>query len=407
MPGTPSKNALRGTDSGGGSHASLTALAFFSILIFAAGVSITPVSLRAIGESCGVEPKLLGSRLFFVEFAGFFAAVLLGGYLADRVGKRPILQVGCLLSCLGFVLMSACPPVGLAVVGIGVAGAGGGIVESLVSALLSDAYPERRQAYLNMSQVFYGIGAVAAPFAAGLAIRRGLGWRFSYVAAAVLFGVALAWYAVQRVPSAARGPTGNGQHSAGSPLREPLLWAACVGMFLYVGAEQAVACWTPQYFTERWEFPPDRAGLMLSLFWAGMIPSRLLAGVLYRRVRDVNLVIVCLALSAVAQAALFSTGSSVVAACLAPLLGFTFGAVWPTILACTGRWFPRRTGTAFGMVVASGALAIVVVPPLIGLMAHRSSLGPLLTGAALLSAANALLFLGLKRKADTGMAHDT
>jgi len=383
-------------------RASLTALAFFSILIFAVGVSITPVSLRAMGDACGIEPKLLGSRLFFVEFAGFFVAVLVGGYLADRLGKRLLLQAGCLLSSAGFILVTVCPPAGIAVVGIGVAGAGGGIIESLVSALLSDIHQERRQAYLNLSQVFYGIGAVAAPFAAGLAIQQGLGWRLSYVAVASLFAVALAWYALQRVPSPARVERTGEQAGSGALLRSPLLWATCVGMFLYVGAEQAAASWIPQYFNERWGLGPDRAGLVLSLFWAGMIPSRLLAGVLYRHIRDINLVIGCLALSAVAQAALFSTGVVVVAVCCAPVLGFTFGAVWPTILACAGRWFPGRTGTVFGMVVASGGLGIVVVPPLIGLAAHTYSLGPLLSGAALLSLANALLFVMLKRRQAKG-----
>ena len=376
-------------------RASLTALAFLSILFFAVGVNVTPASLTAMGRAFAVDPELLGSRLFLVEFGGFVVAVLVGGYFADRFGKRLLLQVGCLLSCAGFILVAACPVAGMAVLGIGVAGAGGGIVESLVSALLSDLHGERRQKYLNLSQVFYAVGAVLAPAAAGMAIHRGLGWRVSYGAAAALFAVALGWYAIERTPAPSREETSD-SGATGELLRNPLLWATCVGMFLYVGAEAAACSWLPRYFAERWGFGDDSAGLMLSLFWGGMIPSRLLAGALYRRVRDINLIVGCLALGGVLHATLFSTNSSTAAICCAPLLGFTLGAVWPTILACAGRWFPGRTGTAFGMIVASGALGIVVVPPLVGWLAHAHSLGPVLTAVAALSIVNALLFRRLR-----------
>ena len=130
------------------SHASLTLLACFSMLFLAAGVSITPVSINAMGQAHGIDPKLLGSRFFFAEFASFFVAGIVGGYLADRLGKPLLLRFGFLLLCLGFVLVAWWPAAGWAVLGIGAAGAGGGLTESLGSALLSEIHVERRQVYL-------------------------------------------------------------------------------------------------------------------------------------------------------------------------------------------------------------------------------------------------------------------
>ena len=69
-----------------------------------------------------------------------------------------------------------------------------------------------------------------------------------------------------------------------------------------------------------------------------------------------------------------------------------------TIAAYAGRRIPERTGTVFGMVVSSGALGIVAVPPLIGLVAYRYSLRPLLIGAAALSIVSGLLFAELSRR---------
>ena len=380
------------------SHVSLTLLACFSMLFLAAGVSITPVSINAIGRTHGIDPKLLGSRFFFVEFAAFFVAGIVGGYLADRLGKRLLLRLGFLLLCVGFVLVAWWPAAGWAVLGIGAAGAGGGLTESLGSALLADIHVERRQVYLNLSQAFFSTGAVVGPFAAGMIIQRGLGWRFSYVAVAVLFAVVLAWFTVERMPDPPKKETMAPPLPSGALLRNPILWATCVGIFLYVAGESAVSCWAPQYFIERWGFGVRGAGLMLSLFWCGMIPSRLLGGALYKRVRDIDLVIGTLAFGSIVNAVVFSTNIRAVAICCMPLLGFVWGATWPTIAAYAGRRIPERTGTVFGMVVSSGALGIVAVPPLIGLVAYRYSLRPLLIGAAALSIVSGLLFAELRRR---------
>jgi len=378
-----------------GHRISLTLLAFYAILLFALGVNITPASLGAMGADFAVDPKLLGSRFFFIEFACFFAAVLAGGYLADTCGKWTALLAGCLLSCTGFVFMAASSSAAVAGLGIGLVGAGGGIVESQGAALLCDIHRRQALGYLNLSQMFYGIGAVIGPFAAGTAIRQRLPWRLPYAAVALLFAVGLIWCATSRMSFPNRRAPDKSHRSPGL-LRNAVLWAACLGMFLYVAAESAAFCWIPQYFTDRWSFRQDTAGLMLSLFWGGMILSRLLVALLHRRLRGVNLVIGCLLSGAVVQA-LFMTHTRMLAIACAPLLGFAFGAVWPTMLACAGHWFPGRTGPVFAMITASGSLAIVLVPPLIGLLAQAFPLGRLLAAMAVFSALNAVLFVALRR----------
>jgi MFS family permease len=161
--------------------------------IFAAYLpfSITNGSLSAIGRATGAGTGDLQWAVdaFTVALTG---AVLLGGALIGRLGRRRTIRLGMLLSFVGAVLAAASVattvPVHVLQVGLGVAGVGGGLVMSASLALIATEVPAGpgRGPAISVWAAANVAALGAGPFIAGAAATAGLPWNAPYVVVAVL-----------------------------------------------------------------------------------------------------------------------------------------------------------------------------------------------------------------------------
>ena len=126
--------------------------------------------------------------------------------------------------------------------------AGGGLIEGVASALIGDLHPERKGYSLNLSQVFFGIGAFAGPLIPGYLLSFNLNWRLSYITISlvtfVLFGLFL------RVEFPFLNHARTEELYSGKILKlfkskEFLLLSIC--MIFYGAAEVGLTSWIPMY----------------------------------------------------------------------------------------------------------------------------------------------------------------
>ena len=116
-----------------------------------------------------------GGLLIFLHFMGFIFISLVGGAIGDRIGKKPV--IACAL--LGYVLLlpvfTTVDSAVLRYVVIFFIGGSGGIFESVGSSYMSDNNPENPEYYVNFSQIFFGLGGIAAPVVTAYLITKDLG----------------------------------------------------------------------------------------------------------------------------------------------------------------------------------------------------------------------------------------
>jgi len=170
-----------------------------SIFVFALSASTVPAALIRASAELHLDPTLLARTLSF-QYTAFFVTTLVGGVLADFFGKKVLFVIAAALTALGAAMWGLAGSLAAACLAAAIMGMGGGVLEGLSSALLSDLYPERRKLLLNLSQVFYCLAAIGGPALIGWLMPRGVSWRLFFGAVALSGLALLLLYAISHIP---------------------------------------------------------------------------------------------------------------------------------------------------------------------------------------------------------------
>jgi fucose permease len=324
--------------------------------------------------------------------------MLVSGILVDELGVKGVLLVGAIVTAFGIFLLALSRTYVGSLGAILLAGTGGSCLSTASSVLMIRAFfPDNPAASVNMGNVFFGLGALATPTLVEWLIRT-LGFRraLSLLALVCLTPAALAVF----TPGESFNVPGE-RGDLWAVLSNPVLWMVGLAFWLYGPLEGSLGTWATTYLTEV-GYKERRAALFLSGFWLTFLAARLVTALLQQANRmpiaDAWL-IVFLALGAAVLLGNMAGATMRGRAGLGLLLvGVTFGPIFPTLVGILfGHFEPRQHGTAFGAMFAIGATGSLVVPPLIGAYARRTSVRdamriPMVTALAL---ALVTLVLGL------------
>jgi FHS family Na+ dependent glucose MFS transporter 1 len=160
-------------------------------------------------------------------------------------------------------------------------------------------------------------------------------------------------------------------HEAGprtNVYRSSLLWIFSLFLLLYVGLENGVGGWTTVYMQRTTALPVETAALVTSGFWLALTAGRLVAAGTGIRLRPQQVLALSLS-GAAAGGAILAAGRGSVTASVAgvALIGFSFGAIYPTTIAMVTAAFQSAPGRAASVAAAAGSIGGMLLPPLQGL----------------------------------------
>ena len=339
------------------------AAALAALALFAVSANIVPAALVRASREFGVAKKTLANAVA-VQFAGFFLASVVGGILADRVGKKTVLQFGCVFLVAGALLWALAGSVRMTFVAGFVMGLGGGILESMSTALLSDLFPDKRKRALNMSQVGYCAGAVGGPALMGQLLPLGVSWRWFFAGIAVGGVLLLLLFTVSAIPKPCMQH--RAQIAPSRLVRRTPLVLACVVIFLYVFAEMGVLTFMAAHLEVNLGAPERWAIFAISIFWSAMTLGRIICAFMPERHSYGYTITLLLGLSTVAILGQMFTDSWARSVILFGLAGFFFAGTWPLIVGMVAARSGDASGSAVGITVACGSLGCVAGPPVLG-----------------------------------------
>jgi DHA1 family multidrug resistance protein-like MFS transporter len=125
--------------------------------------AIVPLFVRDV-----LHRSAIWTGIGFLVVAALNAATLLpGGWLADRLGRRPIVVAGCLVSAGGMVLLAFVPGLAGYLAALAVFGLGSGLLDVGPSAMIGDILGGQGGTVVASYQMAGDIGAVTGPVTAG------------------------------------------------------------------------------------------------------------------------------------------------------------------------------------------------------------------------------------------------
>jgi MFS transporter, FHS family, glucose/mannose:H+ symporter len=350
-------------------------LLFFSAC---AGILVFGIVLAVLGTVFGLPATRARLQislaqqgtLFLLLYLGIFVASLVVGPLIDHLGDKANLAVASLTVALAMLCFAGAHSFGAASAAAILLGLGGGGLNTCTNALVSGLYAEQRGPMLNLLGIFFGVGAISIPLMAA-SIEGHFTIPQLLVFCAVLATVCALCYAAISFP-----PAKASQEFSWSELLEVakydgVLLLAFI-LFLESGNEACIAGWTSTY-VDVTGYSPRVATLVLAVYWAALMLSRIVAARVLRGIRKSRLIVAAAILSLGGCAVLLSARSLFMLSAGTALIGSSYGPIFPTTLAIAGDRYSQRAGTVFGLLFSIALIGGMMFPWAVGQISQRVS----------------------------------
>ena len=326
---------------------------------------------------------------------GYLLVILAVGSSAGRVDARRFIAGGAALTGGALIAMGLAPSFPVFLGALAVQGAAVGVFRALDRPLLSHFYPNRRGQALTVETMVWAVGATIGPLLVFGSLMIG-SWRLTYAFLAVAtFGVAIAIARLES-PVQAWDEQALARDDVLSLLRRPTLLLMALTLVLVGGIESVFFTWLPYYTTEF--FSRGVANLTLSVYLAAYIPGRLAFSVVAEKYSPPDAVFASALVLAVLLTALLSVQSHVLPRYILAtfLVGLLVSGLFPMLLTWGVEVAPRFTGPINALALVASQLGFLIVPPTVGLLADRYSIGRALLVQVGLACGLSLL-LGVRR----------
>jgi fucose permease len=310
-------------------------------------------------------------RFLLVQFLASFVGVLISSALISAKGFKPAIVIGLALLGVGFALLNS-PAFPLALAASGVYGLGYGFATPGTNLWVSESYGERRASALNISNLAWGVGALASAPLAKWAIEKSSVTPLLYSVGAVSAILAIYLFTMRfGMPhhddnsSQASAPQGSASNGV----------AFLLGtlFFVYVGTEVGTSSWSPAHAHSATSWSTNNWALTPMFFFAGLLGGRGASAVILLHLKEATVAITGLLIAAVGELLFITAHSAAALFAGAFFAGLGFSSLYPIYVAWLTKWFGARSRKVGGVMFAMAALGSASMPWLVGVVSHLGS----------------------------------
>lgn len=322
--------------------------------------------LPAMRERLAIDLAQQGD-VFLALFSGVFVSTVGIGPVIDSYGNKMVMTISAVLTAIALAAFSIVHGYVPAIAGAFLLGFGGGGLNTAANALIADVYPENRGAMLNLIGIFFGAGATFIPLLAATMTTVGIPQLL--LVAASLASVAAIAYAILPFP-APRERAGFSILASLHAAKTPGVLLLGVILLCESGSESSIGGWMSTYLGSLGA-SPKAATWVLAGFWGAMMAGRYFAAHVLKVITHAQLVLASAIGCVVGCVTLLSASSIGILALAAAIAGWSFAAVYPTILAMAADRYERMAGTIFGFLFAAGLVGGMFFPFAMGHISSR------------------------------------
>ena len=305
--------------------------------------------------------------VFFIWSMGYTLGVYLAGRAFDRIPGHTVLGVAQICAALMLILIPVVRSLWLLLVILACKGISEGFINAGANTLLVWTHGEKVSPFMNGLHFSFGLGAFISPLL--MAQATGTPTAFHWVYWAIGVFALLAGLRILTLNGSPQ-PVHERKEDSGqiSPTRSyyPLVFAAALFLFFYVGAEITFGGWVYTYGVTLKLVSSAGAAYLTSGFWLTFTIGRLVAVPAATRFTPKQILpVALLGCLTVLALALLLPGSRTVLWIMTLGLGFCMAPIWPTGFTLAGQTFPL-TGRLSSIVLLGDSIGTMVLPGLVG-----------------------------------------
>lgn len=345
---------------------SVLAAAFAGMTFFGVAFVIMGAVLPSLIEKFSLDTSS-ASTLAGVLPLGILLGSILFGPVIDRFGYKSLIIISSILTIAGLELLAFSESTLQARIAVFITGVGGGILNGLTNALVSDVSKDNNRASnLSILGVFYTIGAIAMPLLFATLSEK-LPYDTIVARAGIFMAIPVIFYLFVSFPRA--------KYNQGIPLKkifallkEPFLIIMSFTLFFQSGLEGISNNWIPTFLEEQAGADREAAMFSLTTIILGMGVGRLLLGFLLRKISNRVVLATSMALSATGMAIVVLSSSTILSLTGTFIMGFGFASTFPVILGELGKKYREMSGTAFSIALVIALTGNTLLNLLVGIV---------------------------------------
>ncbi len=362
------------------------------LTVFGASLTIVSPLLTTIAEFYGVSIVEAGA-LLSLSFAGFGTFIFCSGYLSYRLNSNRLMVIALLLFSVSLGAFIYAPTFALAAFCMFVVGGAGGIIDTMVIALLAELNPKKSAMWINMSQGFLGLGAVGGPLLVFFLGATHWQLNYSFVFWASI-GASVLYFLCKR-PVYSRVESFD-FGAIKKVVRDPIIIKTSIALFMYMGAEIAVWGWLATFLTVELNVSADGSSMAIALFWGMSTVGRFASAALMTRFKARSLAIILAACSTVTTGMLIGVTSDVLIWGVIALLGLSVSGLWALIVSVGNELKGGANPMEFSFIIGVGGIGGTVIPFMMGFIADSIQFKVALILPVILFALLIILFTQMK-----------
>jgi MFS transporter, DHA1 family, tetracycline resistance protein len=261
------------------------------------GIVIPVLPYYAEGTAFGATPRAVG--LLFASYSVMqliFAPVL--GRLSDRYGRRPILLISLLGTCLGFLILGFATTLWMLFVGRIIDGISGGNISTAQAYIADVTTKENRAKGMGLIGAAFGLGFVFGPAIGGILSRWGINVPFLFAGGLAFANAILLYFVLPETvtadhPARVSAAAGRAWKQVIDALRQPQLALILAIYFLSIVAFSIMTTVFSLFMMFRLGYDPWHSGWIFA--FVGVVSAIIQGGLIGRLVKyfgEPNLVIV-------------------------------------------------------------------------------------------------------------------
>lgn len=315
-----------------------------------AGLAFFGVAMLSLGPILGqLNAQVDGANALPATMSiGIILGTILFGPVVDRFGYKYLLIIGSLLALIGLEGLANATEIELLHGSMFMIGFGGGILNGLTNALVSDIYgDDKRGGRLSILGAFYCVGALLWTL---LNYYMPDNYIVPLHCISGIMAVFIVYFCLIQFPKAKPQGSVSFSKSIGL-LKYPALILFALILFFQSGFEGASGSFTPKFLEDSAAMGATAATLSLTWFTVGMLCGRLPLGLIMKKLKDNGTLYLYLSVALVGVVILYLSADVTMAHLAMALVGFGVGATYPVVLAYLGGAFREMSGTAFSIAI--------------------------------------------------------